>query len=200
MRVSRTLRLTPAAVAAVLAVAVAIGARAAASDSASAAGFAVHVQRHLSVDHGVRVGFSASPLPHGGYYYAVLVLDRYRRYTRTSPPPCATSSNMQRTAYAYPRIAEEISLTLTPAHSKAGRWCRGGTYSGAVYAVPHPPPCESPCESEPYVPPSPCWNVGGHLVCGVVVRRGVWHYPDGLPTPRAYGTSVLARFRVTFPR
>ena len=163
----------------------------------------IHVQHQPSVSGNVHITFRAGGvLPEGGYYYAVIVLARYRHYTRSSPPPCATSSNMQRTDYGYPRANGEVALALTPTASKTRHWCRGGTYSGAIYAVPHAPPCEGkyPCRSEPYEPPSPCWSVGGHIVCGVVALPRQYSYPDGLPAPLAKGTSVVARFSVRFPR
>jgi hypothetical protein len=162
----------------------------------------LHVQRPSSVTQNVHVTFNAARLPHGGYYYAVVVLQPYGHYTSSSPPPCATSSNMQRTDYGYPRSNSLVALVLTPTRSATGHWCRGGTYSGAIYAVPQKPPCEGryPCRSEPYEPPSPCWQVGGHVVCGVVALPGSYRYPDGLPRPLARGTSVLAHFTLRFPR
>jgi hypothetical protein len=173
-----------------------------AGQGASSASVSVHVQRPSGVARSVHVSFRAPKLANGGYYYAVIVLGKYQHYTRSSPPPCATSSNMQRTDYGYPRSGGEVALALTPAASKTGHWCRGGTYSGAIYAVPHAPPCEAkyPCRSEPYEPPSPCWSVGGRIVCGVVALPRQYSYPDGLPTPLAKGTSVIARFGVRFPR
>lgn len=170
--------------------------------AATAATVPVHVQGHPAVTASVRVSFHAQPLAAGGYYYAVVVLEPYRHYTRSSPPPCATSSNMQRTDYGYPRAGGEVALALTPARSAARRWCRGGTYAGAVYAVPHAPPCEGryPCRAEPYEPPSPCWGIDGHIVCGVVALPRQYRYPDGLPAPLAKGTRVIAHFSVRFPR
>jgi hypothetical protein len=148
----------------------------------------------------VHLTFHAKPPPAGGYYYAVVVLKPYKHYTRESPPPCSASSNMQRTNYGYPRAGGTVTLTLNPARSASWHWCRGGVYAGAVYAVPHPPPCEGtyPCASEPYKPPSPCWEAGGHVVCGVVIRRE-YRYPDGLPAPSATGTSIVGHFSVRFP-
>src|SRR5437764_962003 len=107
--------------------------------AANAATVAVHVQSHPAIRSSVRVSFRARALPHGGYYYAVIVLGPYRRYSRSSPPRCSTSSNMQRTDYGYPH-AGLVALALTPAKSATGHWCRGGSYAGAVYAVPHAPP------------------------------------------------------------
>jgi hypothetical protein len=169
---------------------------------ANASSVAVRVQRHLSVGRSVGVSFRAHALPNGGYYYAVIVLEPYRRYTRSAPPPCSTSSNMQRADYGYPRSDGRVALAVTPARSATGHWCRGGTYSGAIYAVPHTPPCEGsyPCRSEPYEAPSPCWNAGGHVVCGVVALPRQYSYPDGLPAPLAAGTKIVARFIVSFPR
>ena len=173
-----------------------------AGQPASSASVSAHVQRPRGVTGNVHVSLRAPALAGGGYYYAVIVLARYRHYTRSSPPPCATSSNMQRTDYGYPRANGEVALALTPTASKTRHWCRGGTYSGAIYAVPHAPPCEGkyPCRSEPYERPSPCWSVGGHIVCGVVALPRQYSYPDGLPAPLAKGTSVVARFSVRFPR
>jgi len=165
-----------------------------------ASALAVRVQSHPTVARNVSVKFGAKPLPGGGYYYAVIVLTHYRAYTHSSPPPCATSSNMLRTDYGYPH-AGEVALVLAPARSHTGHWCRGGSYSGALYAVPHAPPCEGsyPCRSEPYAPPSPCWGNDGHIVCGVVIRPSEWSFPSGLPTPLAKGARIVAHFAVRFP-
>jgi len=167
---------------------------------AAAQAVSVHVQRKLAIRQSVRLTFRARRLAGGGYYYAVMVLKPYGRYTRTSPPPCSTSSDMQRTDYGYPRADGEVRLALTPAKSSTGRWCPGGAYTGAIYAVPHAPPCEGtyPCRSEPYVPPSPCWVIQGHRVCGVVALPRKYAYPGGLPTPLASGTTIVARFTVKF--
>ena len=153
------------------------------------------------MDANVHISFRAPALPEGGYYYGVIVLRPYRSFTRHSPPPCSTSSDMQRTDYGFPSADGEVTLALTPSHSRTDHWCHGGSYAGAIYAVPHAPPCEStyPCRSEPYAPPNPCWSSDGHLLCGIVVRPGVYAYPDGLPSPRATGTSIVARFNVAFP-
>jgi hypothetical protein len=169
---------------------------------ASAETVSVHVQPRLAVNQNVRVTFRARQLPEGGYYFAVIVLKPYKKYTRSSPPPCSTSSNMQRTNYGYPKTNGEVALALTPARSSTRHWRRGGAYEGAIYAVPYAPPCEStyPCRSEPYKPPSPCWNIGGQRVCGVVARPREWAYPQSLPAPLASGTTIVARFTVKFPR
>ncbi|MGO9487821.1 MAG: hypothetical protein ACLQBB_02190 [Solirubrobacteraceae bacterium] len=166
---------------------------------ASANPVAVHMERNPTIRRNVHLQLNAPALPDGGYYYAVIVLRPYRHYTRSSPPPCSTSSDMQRTDYGYPARGS-VALALTPAGSLTHHWCSGGSYEGAVYAVPHAPPCEStyPCESEPYKPPSPCWNIEGRQVCGLVALRS-WHYPDPLPKPLATGTTISARFSVRFP-
>lgn len=162
----------------------------------------VQIRRHVGVREDVRVSFRAGgQLPQGGYYYAVIVLTPYKRYTRGSPPPCATSSNMERTDYGYPRADRSVTLTLTRAASPAAQWCRGGAYVGAIYAVPHAPPCESryPCRSEPYER-SPCWEIEtGRRVCGVVAPPRRYQYPDSLLAPLASGTRIVARFEVAFP-
>jgi hypothetical protein len=162
----------------------------------------VHVERKLAVHQNVHITFRAQKLREEGYYYAVIVLKHYKNYTRRSPPPCSTSSNMSRTNYGYPQPDELVSLALTPATSPTRHWCRGGFYEGAIYAVPHSPPCEStyPCHSEPYKPPSPCWNIEGQRVCGLVARAKEYAYPDGLPGPLATGTTIVGRFTVKFPR
>ncbi len=170
------------------------------SAMALAAPVSVHVQRELAIRQNVHVDFQAARLPEGGYYYGVIVLKPYKQYTRTSPPPCSTSSNMQRTDYGYPQTDGQVALALTPAKSSAGHWCPSGSYEGAIYAVPHAPPCESayPCESESRK--KPCAGVAPGCVHGIVARPEQYAYPDGLPTPRADGTTIVARFSVKFPR
>jgi hypothetical protein len=162
---------------------------------------AVHVQRRLSISDNVRVSFHPSAaLPAGGYYYAVIVLKPYKHYTRTVPPPCAVSSDMQKTAYAYAHAGQEVGLALTRTASRQHRWCSGGSYIGAIYAVPNPPPCDSryPCSSE-YSEASPCWEIQpGHKVCGVVARPRVYAYPANLPAPLEKGTRIIGYFRVSF--
>ena len=162
----------------------------------------VHVQRKPSVTGSVHITFRPTDsLPPGGYYYAVIVLKQYKHYTRNNPPPCATSSNMQRTDYGYPHPGHPVELALTPAKSAAAHWCRGGVYSGGIYAVPHPPPCNSsyPCRSEPYEAPRPCIEISPcHIASGVVAPPYFYRYPDGLPTPLAKGTRIIGRFQVVF--
>lgn len=157
----------------------------------------VHVQRKLDVHENVHITFHARRLAEGGYYYAVIVLKPYKNYTRT-PPPCATSSDMQRTDYGYPQSNGEVALALTPAKSRTGHWCPGGDYLGGIYAVPHAPPCEStyPCRSEPYK--EPCAGIAPGCAHGVVARPREWAYPQGLPLPRASGTAIVGYFRVRF--
>jgi hypothetical protein len=168
---------------------------------ALAATVSVHMQHKLTVRQNVHLTFQARQLPEGGYYYGAIVLKPYKKYTRTSPPPCSTSSNMQRADYGFPQANGRVALDLTPAKSSTGHWCPSGSYEGAVYAVPHAPPCEStyPCRSEPYRPPSPCWDIEGHPVCGVVAHPRAYAYPDGLPVPLASGTTIVGRFSVKFP-
>ena len=163
----------------------------------------VHVQQKPSIAGSVHISFRPTDrLAAGGYYYAVIVLRPYKHYNQQSPPPCATSSDMQKTDYGYPKPGRPVSgpvrLALTPASSLARHWCRGGVYSGAIYAVPYPPPCNSayPCRSEPYK--APCAGVRPGCVEGVVARPREWAYPQGLPTPLAKGTRIIAHFQVTF--
>jgi hypothetical protein len=173
-----------------------------ASTTTQSEAVAVHVQRKLGVRENVHISFhSGGRLPTGGYYYAVIVLKPYKRYTKKDPPPCATSSNMERADYGYPQSDGGVRLALTPIRSATRHWCRGGAYLGAVYAVPHPPPCESkyPCRSEPYKLPSPCWEVeAGRRVCGVVALPRRYSYPDGIPAPLARDTRIVGRFNVVF--
>jgi hypothetical protein len=165
---------------------------------APAATVSVQVRRQLTTRQNVHVTFRASKLPEGGYYYGVIVLRPYKAYTESSPPPCSTSSNMQRTDYGYPQAHGKVVLTLTPASSSTKHWCPGGAYEGAIYAVPHAPPCEStyPCQSEPYK--QPCAGVRPGCVHGVVAHPKEYKYPDGLPKPRATGARIVARFAVKF--
>lgn len=166
---------------------------------ALAATVSVHVQHKPAVRQNVHLTFRAKQLPEGGYYYGVIVLKPYKKYTRASPPPCSTFSNMQRTDYGYPQANGQVALALTPAKTSTGHWCPSGSYEGAIYAVPHAPPCESayPCPSERYK--EPCEGAGPGCVHGIVVRPKQYAYPDGLPTPHATGTTIVARFSVKFP-
>jgi hypothetical protein len=150
----------------------------------------------------VQLGFAAPGLPNGGYYYAVLALRPYRHFTRTVTPACSASSDMQRTDYGYPQPDGQVALTLGPSKSDTGHWCRGGSYDGAVYAVPHTPPCENryPCSrSEPYEPYAPCAGVGPGCVEGVIPLPVEWGYPDPPPVPLDSGTKTVARFSLKFP-
>jgi len=162
----------------------------------------VHVQPKPGIAGSVHISFRPTDrLPPGGYYYAVIVLRPYKHYTKYAPPPCATSSNMGKTDYGYPNPSHPVRLALTPAKSFARHWCRGGVYSGGIYAVPYPPPCNStyPCRSEPYKAPSPCFEISpGHRACGVVAKPKLYDYPDALPAPLAKGARIIARFQLTF--
>ncbi len=162
----------------------------------------VYVQKKLSVTRNIHIAFRPTDhLPQGGYYYAVVVLKPYRHYTRNVPPPCATSSNMEKTDYGYPHPGRPVALALTPAKSATGHWCSGGTYDGAVYAVPHPPPCNStyPCRSENYEKRSPCFELeNGRKACGVVAHPELYSYPDGLPKPLEQDTRIIGHFHVAF--
>ncbi len=108
---------------------------------------------------------------------------------------------MERADYGYPQAGGAVALALTKAPSAAHRWCPGAVYEGAVYAVPHAPPCQGryPCRSEPYESPSPCWGPPGHPLCGVVALPRLWRYPDRLPSPLATGTTLQARFTLRLP-
>jgi hypothetical protein len=170
-----------------------------ASASTQSGHVSVHVQRKPSVVGNVHISFQPSGrLPQGGYYYAVIVLEPYKHYTEETPPPCATSSDMEKTDYGYPHAGRPVKLALTPTKSTAGHWCPGGTYLGAIYAVPHAPPCNStyPCRSEPYK--EPCAGVRPGCVHGVVAKPWLYRYPDGLPVPLEKTTRLIAHFYVRF--
>jgi hypothetical protein len=162
---------------------------------------AVQVRPKPSITDSVHISFRPRmPLPADGYYYGVIVLKQYRHYTRKVPPPCAVSSDMQKTAYGFPHTGQAVSLVLTRTASRRHVWCRGGSYIGAIYAVPNLPPCEAkyPCRSE-YSEASPCFELeSGRKACGIIVRPRVYAYPDGLPAPLEKGTRIIGRFRVTF--
>jgi hypothetical protein len=160
----------------------------------------VRVSQQPSVGGSVRVGFMPrGDLPSGGYYYAVIVLKEYARRSPSAPPPCAISSDMRRTQYGYPHRGRALSLTLKPASSTSGHWCPGGTYAGAVYAVPHKPRCagSQPCYGRSTQTGS-CWEVEGRLLCGVVAIP-TYSYPGGLPKPIDHSARVVGHFQVSFP-
>jgi hypothetical protein len=165
------------------------------AEGASANSLHLKVQTKLSTRENVHLSFKASPLPEGGYYYAVVVLKApYRGHDAVEEPPaCALSSNMQRTDYGWPDHGT-VLLALTPAKSHTRHWCPGGSYEGAIYAVPHPPPCESsyPCRAEPYEARPNRY--------GVTAKPGEWHWPDPLPPPLAKGTKIIDHFTIKFPK
>jgi hypothetical protein len=169
---------------------------AAVSVSAAAAGISpvsVQAPAHPSVQGNVAISFRPrGALPPGGYYYAVIVLENYAR-TNNGVPPCAVSSDMHRTVYGHPHPGRAVRLTLFPARSSEKHWCTGGTYVGAVYAVPHRPPC-----SRAY----PCYGkraCGGLPFCGVVVRpEQPYSYPGGLPKPIDRTSRIVGHFQVHF--
>ena len=150
--------------------------------------------------HGpLRIGFSARALPHGGFYYAVLVLAKYRTSGGVRPE-CAISSDMGKTEYGFPRRGRRLALSILPARSSAGTWCPGGHYLGALYAVPHRPSCSysQPCYGKT-TQVGPCWIVGeGRHVCGVVALPR-YSYPGGLPRPLDSASRIVTRFSVSFP-
>jgi hypothetical protein len=178
-------------------VAVAVGASATTQPDA----VSVHVQQQLSIAGNLHISFRSNDrLPRGGYYYAVIVLKPYKHYTKQTPPPCATSSDMERTDYSYPHPGHPVRLALTPTKSPEHHWCPSGTYIGAIYAVPEPPPCKSnyPCRSENYTPKN-CFELeNGRRACGIVARPKSHAYPEGLPKPLERGTRIIGHFKVTF--
>jgi hypothetical protein len=146
----------------------------------------------------LRIGFSPRTLPHGGFYYAVLVLSRYAG-GGGARPACAISSDMGKTEYGFPRRGRRLALSVLPARSPAGTWCSEGHYLGALYAVPHRPRCSysQPCYGRT-TQVGPCWIAGeGRRVCGTVIDLP-YSYPGGLPRPLDSGR-IVARFSVSFP-
>jgi hypothetical protein len=159
----------------------------------------VKVSQQPSIGGSVRVVLRPrGQLPSVGYYYAVVVLKEYARHSQSAPPPCAISSDMRRTQYGYPHRGRALGLTLTPAPSTTGHWCPGGTYIGAVYAVPHRPRCggSQPCYGRSTQSGS-CWEVEGRLLCGVVAIP-TYSYPGGLPKPIDHSARVVGYFQVSF--
>jgi hypothetical protein len=214
--------------------ALAIGALGVASTSASRATgggrdarrIFVRVPADPTLIGGVRLRLSHAPaLARGGYYYAVVVLTGYAGYSSSAPPACAVSSDMQETQYGFPGRRRRVTLALIPAPSAAGRWCAGGVYRGAIYAVPHRPRCTStyPCYGE-RSESGPCWQVEGRRVCGVVavpegtekpipgqpqpappprepevpVANPTYSYPGGLPKPVDRASRTVGRFTLRF--
>jgi hypothetical protein len=135
-------------------------------------------------------------LPRGSYYYAVAVLVHYRERGTSQPraPSCAISSDMARTQYGRPQSGRPLRLTLLPAAGAEARWCANSEYQGAVYAVPHQPPCS---RSYPCYGRGSCGPLGGF--CGVVVQPvSEYSYPGGLPRPIDPSSRIVGRFSLRF--
>jgi hypothetical protein len=127
-------------------------------------------------------------LPRGGYYYAAAV-----RKPSFSGSGCALSSDMARTSYGYPRARHWVTLTLYPAASTSEGWCPSDSYTGAVYAVPHPPRCNAGAR---------CADGAGYECTGDGARcpTGVLRpEPGSLPKPVDGTARIVARFTLTFP-
>jgi hypothetical protein len=206
----------------------AIAALAGAPTATPLGSLSVQVPAHPSVAGHVHISFRPhSRLPRGGYYYAVAVLVGYASASLTAPPSCATSSDMRETEYGYPHPDSPVHLTLLPAKSADGHWCPGGTYEGAIYAVPHGPPCTSsyPCYGKSTLNGA-CWEFEGHVACGVVAKPEPepkpkppepepkppnpqpgppgpsppppYSYPGGLPKPVDHSARLVGRFKLGF--
>ncbi len=174
-----------------------------AAAGAAAGGFArvsVSVAPHRSSGD-VHISFQPrGGLPHGGFYYAVLVLHEYAGNGVATTPGCAASSDMAKAEYGFPRRGQRLHLTILQARSAEARWCAGGEYLGAVYAVPHRPRCSnsSPCYGSS-TQVGPCWILEeGRRVCGVVVKPPRYSYPGGLPKPIDAASRIVGRFQVRF--
>ena len=200
---SLTSRLTASRLARATALVVGFAAVAAAADGATATGpftpVSVSVPANPSTAGDVHVSFQPrGRLPRGGFYYAVLVLRDYG--TAGGPPACAISSDMAVTEYRSASGGRRLGLTILPARSSEGRWCAGGSYLGALYAVPHAPHCSysSPCYGHTTQLSGPCWILGeGRRVCGVVANPS-YSYPGGLPRPLDSSSRIIGRFTVRF--
>lgn len=172
---------------------------------------AVTVQRPPRISGNLTIGFRPrEPLPSGGYYYAVVVLTK-RYAKRLSLARCAQGSDMADTEYGYPDGGPRLNLSLSPETSAPSEgqptpldWCAGATYKGAIYAVPHAPPClrTEPCYGHTTAPE--CY--AGETWCreGKFQPRGKLKMyrrkPGELPTPKDSATRVIAHFRVHFAR
>jgi hypothetical protein len=142
------------------------------------------------------IDFHPQHLPSGGYYYAVAVLAPYHFHGGRPTPSCAVSSNMKVTEYGFPPRTGALRLTLTPTPSSSKAWCTGATYEGAVYAVPHKPPCNGyyRCTS------GAAQCLPGRHVCGIILPPQYYPgYPGGLPKPIDGSSRIVGRFTVTFP-
>jgi hypothetical protein len=183
-----------------LTAATAVSAAAAATDAPSwSARVSVATPAHPVLNAPLRIGFSPRVLPHGGFYYAVLVLSRYPSGGGAAPA-CAVSSDMGKTEYGFPRRGRRLRLSILPARSSAESWCRRGHYLGALYAVAHRPRCSysQPCYGHA-TQVGPCWILGeGRRVCGVVALKP-YSYPGGLPRPLDSTSRLVTRFSVSFP-
>lgn len=177
-----------------------VAASASASPDPRLSSLSVDVPQPANVHSNVKIGFRPVRLPRGGYYYAILVLDRYPRYGYGSPtPPCAISSDMSIVEYGYPDRGR-VRLTVTPAKSAEGHWCSGGAYIGGVYAVPHKPPCSSayPCYGRSTQNAPACPEIEHRLLCGTPPLPLPYSYPGGLPEPTDRTTRLIGHFKVHF--
>lgn len=173
---------------------------------------AVEVPRHPRVSGSFTVSFRPrEPLPSGGYYYAVVVLTK-RYAKRLSRARCAQESDMSDTEYGYRDGSHKLNLSLGPEASAPSEgqptrldWCAGATYKGAIYAVPHAPPCRRyegcyghTTAPECYPGEPRCYEGKYKPLHGkpAMYRRK----PGELPTPQDSATRVIAHFRVHFAR
>jgi hypothetical protein len=173
---------------------------------------AVTVPRHPRVSGNFTISFRPrEPLPNGGYYYAVVVLTK-RYAKRLSRARCAQASDMADIEYGYPD-GHKLNLRLDPETSAPSEgqptrldWCAGATYKGAIYAVPHAPPCSpsEPCYGHTTAPE--CYPGEPRCNEGKYERRPKGkpaifrRKPGELPTPQDSATRVIAHFRVHFAR
>jgi hypothetical protein len=177
--------------------------------ASTSAPVSVQVPHHLSTASDFMISVKPrEPPPAGGYYYGVAVLTKYYA-RRLSSKRCAQASDMEYTEYGYPGPGKPVTVTLSPEKVRLASgatttrdWCRGATYKGAVYAIPHGKPCRrfEPCYGHSTAPE--CYSgealcINDKRVYGVVAK-GKPRQLGQLPQPRDGSARIVAYFRVRF--
>jgi hypothetical protein len=195
-------------------VAMALGAGHGASAGNASRPNTLQVPRHPKVTGAFTISYlPARTLPSGGYYYAVAVVNKTDA-VHFDTEHCAKESLMTDTEYGYPKARARLRLRIAPERGPAGpslRWCTGATYIGAVYAVPHPPPCSrgEPCYGRPGGTPE-CYpgerRPGPRFYCRegkvqYIPVKGIVRPRKGgggtLPAPLDASAHIVARFHLT---